>query len=66
MPYTPAQIRMLHADAEGRGTKGPVPAVAKRMLAEGAPVRKDVTRSGHARKNRRRKSSSLIRRALGA
>jgi len=34
MPYTPAQLRMLHADAAGHGTKGPSAATAKKMLAE--------------------------------
>lgn len=57
MPYTPAQQRMLHADAEGRGTKGPSAAVAKKMLAEHAPTRTDVDRAGHAKKKRKKKAS---------
>jgi hypothetical protein len=56
MPYTPAQQRMLHADAEGRGTKGPSAAVAKKMLAEHAPTRTDVDRAGHAKKKRKKKA----------
>jgi len=57
MPYTPAQLRMLHADAAGHGTKGPSAAVAKKMLAEDARTRKDVDRTGHAKKKRSRKKS---------
>jgi hypothetical protein len=56
MPYTPAQIRMLHADAEGHGTKGPSAATAKKMLAEHAPTRTDVDRTGHAKKKSVRKA----------
>jgi len=48
---------MLHADAEGRGTKGPSAAVAKKMLAEHAPTRTDVDRAGHAKKKRKKKAS---------
>jgi hypothetical protein len=50
MPYTPAQERMLHADAAGHGTKGPSAATAKKMLAEHAATRTDVDRTGHAKK----------------
>ena len=56
MPYTPAQLRMLHADAQGHGTKGPSAAVAKKMLAEHAPTRTDVDRSGHAKKKGKKKA----------
>jgi hypothetical protein len=56
MPYTPAQQRMLHADAAGHGTKGPSAAVAKKMLAEHAPTRTDVDRSGHAKKKAKKRA----------
>jgi hypothetical protein len=56
MPYTPAQIRMLHADAEGHGTKGPGAATAKKMLSEHAKTRTDVDRTGHAKKRSKKKS----------
>ncbi|MFI5243890.1 MAG: hypothetical protein ACHQQR_01610 [Gemmatimonadales bacterium] len=52
MPYTPAQERMLHADAAGHGKKGPSAAVARKMLAEDHRTRKDVDRTGHAKKKR--------------
>jgi hypothetical protein len=54
MPYTPAQLRMLHADAAGHGTKGPSAATAKKMLAEHAATRTDVDRSGHAKTVKRK------------
>lgn len=47
---------MLHADAEGRGKKGPSAKVAKKMLAEHAATRKDVDRSGHAKVKAKRKT----------
>jgi hypothetical protein len=47
---------MLHADAQGHGTKGPSAAVAKKMLAEHAPTRTDVDRSGHAKKKGKKKA----------
>jgi len=56
MPYTPAQLRMLHADAAGHGTKGPSAATAKKMLAEHAATRTDVDRTGHAKKRTKSKS----------
>jgi hypothetical protein len=57
MPYTPAQLRMLHADAAGHGTKGPSAATAKKMLAEHSSTRTDVDRSGHATKRSKSKSN---------
>lgn len=57
MPYTPAQLRMLHADAEGHGTKGPNAATAKKMLAEHAKTRTDVDRTGHAKTTKRKKAT---------
>jgi hypothetical protein len=39
MPCTPAQERMLHADAAGHGKSGPSASVAKKMLAEHAATR---------------------------
>lgn len=56
MPYTPAQERMLHADASGHGTKGPSAATAKKMLAEHAPTRTDVDRTGHAKKKPKKRT----------
>jgi hypothetical protein len=56
MPYTPAQERMLHADAAGHGTKGPSAATAKKMLAEHAPTRTDVDRTGHATKKSKKRA----------
>jgi hypothetical protein len=56
MPYTPAQLRMLHADAAGHGTKGPSAATARKMLAEHASTRTDVDRIGHAKKRSKSKS----------
>lgn len=56
MPYTPAQLRMLRADAAGHGTKGPSAAVAKKMLAEDAGTRTDIDRTGHAKKRASKKS----------
>ena len=56
MPYTPAQERMLHADAAGHGTKGPSAATAKKMLAEHASTRTDVDRTGHAKKKTKTKA----------
>lgn len=56
MPYTPAQQRMLRADAAGHGTKGPSAATAKAMLAEHAPTRTDVDRTGHATKKPKKRS----------
>lgn len=50
MPFTPAQLRMFRADAAGKGTKGPGAATAQKMLAEKAPVRTDVDKTGHAKK----------------
>lgn len=55
MPYTPAQERMLHADASGHGIKGPSAATAKKMLAEHATTRTDVDRTGHAKKKPKKK-----------
>ena len=55
MPYTPAQERMLHADAAGHGTKGPSASTAKKMLAEHATTRTDVDRTGHAKKTKKKK-----------
>src|ERR1019366_9041114 len=54
MPYTPAQERMLHADAAGKGTKGPSASTAKKMLAEHATTRTDVDRTGHATKKKKK------------
>ena len=56
MPYTPAQERMLHADAAGHGTKGPSAKTAKKMLAEHAATRTDVDRTGHAKTVGKRKA----------
>jgi hypothetical protein len=56
MPYTPAQERMLHADASGHATKGPSAATAKKMLAEHAPTRTDVDRTGHAKKKPKKRA----------
>lgn len=56
MPYTPAQLRMLHADAAGHGTKGPSAATARKMLAEDAKTRTDVDRTGHAKKRGKKKA----------
>src|ERR1039457_4380079 len=58
MPYTPAQERMLHADAAGDGTKGPSASTAKKMLAEHAPTRTDVDRTGHAKKKQKAKKKA--------
>jgi hypothetical protein len=57
MPFTPAQQRMLHADAAGHGTKGPSAATAKKMLAEHAATRTDVDSTGHAKKTTGRKTA---------
>ena len=61
MPYTPAQERMLHADAAGHGTKGPSASTAKKMLAEHAATRTDVDRTGHAKKKAKKKARKANR-----
>jgi len=47
MPWTPAQNRLFHAAASGHSTHMSAD-VGKKLLAEHAPVRKDVDKSGHA------------------